>query len=211
MNNKVVIGIVAIIVILGVIYFATKGGGNSEVASNTSSQSTAQQESDAGSIKELIAADKDRHCTFTLNEQEGSSAGDIYVGNKKMRGDFTTKVANVETKSHMIYDGATSYVWMDGQSNGFKMALDANQSNTNQSQTVDVNKDFNFDCDSWSPDSSKFELPSGVTFSEMPNFTMPNNVNAAASNSNSVDTKAVQQAVCANLPEPAKTQCLSAL
>jgi hypothetical protein len=119
-----------------------------------------------------------------------------------MRGDFSGTFNGQTSTTHMIYDGATAYSWIDGQSTGFKMKLDGDvQSNQ---QMMDPNKDFNFSCKSGSGDSNKFDLPKGVTFSDLGTVTLPSNINAN-SNTN------IQAAVCDQLPEPSKTQCKAAL
>ncbi len=208
MNNKAVIGIIAVVVILGAIFFATRGN-KSDVASNgATAESATGANMENTSIKSLIDAGGSRKCTFKTTEAGAESSGTVYASDGKMRGDFTSMIEGKETMSHMIYDGTTSYIWMDGQASGFKMTLDKSDVAAEQNQSVDVNKNYEFDCNSWSKDNSKFEVPSNIQFSDFSGLA------GAAANMNvntGADTKALQQAACANLPEPAKTQCLAAV
>ncbi len=214
MNNKAVIGIIAAVVVLGAIFFATRGNNSSDVASDSSSADSASGASmENTTIKSLIAGEGSRKCTFKTTEAGVESSGTVYAGGGKMRGDFTSTIEGKETMSHMIYDGTTSYIWMDGQATGFKMALDAEQTaSAEQNQSVDVNKNYEFDCDSWSVDNSKFEVPGNVEFSDFSAMAgAAASANAAAGTAGSTDTKALQQAACNNLPEAAKAQCLAAI
>lgn len=209
MNNKVVIAIIAVIVIIAAAFLLTREKDNTEVASNTEATAQAETESgvSTGSIKSLIEAGRTQTCTFKSTEQNVSSEGTMYVSGGKMRGDFNSEVSGVKNSSHMLYDGTTSYVWVDGQNTGFKMSLDANAQSNTSTQGVDPNKNYEYKCSKWSTDNSKFELPSGVTFSELP--SMQTNTDAAAGAS--ANTKALQQSICNNLSEPQKTQCLNAI
>ncbi len=212
MNNKAILAIIGVLVIAaGVYYFTSKNSGN-EVDSNSQSGQGMSTETNVenSSIKELLANGKTQMCKFSVVEEGAAANGTVYVSNGKMRGDFTgASEAGATQVSHMIHDGSYSYVWVDGMDGGFKMAInaaDAPDSSPNN-QVVDQNKNFEFNCERWTEDSSKFELPQGVTFSEMP--TIPAGAGAGASGS--FDTKAIQQAACNNLPEPAKSSCLSAI
>ena len=211
MNNKVIIAIIAVIVVAGAIFMLTRKETNAPVVeSNT--EATTQRESgvsvETASIKSLIESGKNQKCTFKSSEHNAETAGTMYIAEGKMRGDFTVDASGAKTTSHMMHDGTTSHVWVDGQESGFKMSIDANAHGTTQTQAVDPNKNYEYNCEKWSADRTKFELPAGVTFNEMP--TLPSgSMDAGASNSH--DTKAMQQAICNNLPEPSKTKCLAAV
>lgn len=203
------LGTIAVAFIVGAALLVSSNKNNdSEVASNTeaTAQSAAETSIETGSIKSLIAAGENQQCTFKSNEQDAETDGTMYLSGGKMRGDFAIDANGTKTSSHMIYDGTTGYVWMDGQVMGFKMSLDANSQTTDKSQSIDPNKNYEFNCGRWSVDNSKFEIPAGIQFSEMP--ALPS---GSAGASGSADTKAVQQAVCNNLPEPAKAQCLAGI
>lgn len=209
MNNKVIIGIVVVIIVLLGIFMINRNKSNqTEVASNNSSANSASQTSvESGSLKSLISAGQTRKCTFKSNESGVDSSGTVYASGGKMRGDFGATVNGKEMMTHMVYDGTMSYVWTEGTTTGFKMALDTNAQASSQNNSVDPNKNYEFNCEKWSADNSKFELPSNVQFNELP--TMPAGAGAGASGT--MDTKAIQQAACANLPEPSKSQCLAAI
>src|SRR3989344_8038611 len=112
------------------------------------------------SIKSLFSAGKNVTCTVTYPENGGG--GTMYIADKKMRGDFSTKDAGGKLiESHMILDGDTSYSWMGLQ--GVKMKIDATAgaspaTGTTQ-QAADLDKQQDMNCSGWSVDNSKFTVP----------------------------------------------------
>ena len=126
-------------------------------------------------------------------------SGTSYISAGKIRGDFSTTTAGTTVVGHMIVDGKTSYVWMDGQKTGFKMSFDSadTEATTNSSQGVDPNKAFDFNCSPWSTDNSMFALPTTVKFTNFSKVAVPGAAN--------------QCSVCDTLSGEEKTQCRTAL
>ena len=180
----------------------------------TDNTSSAQQ-----SLNELLASGRSQKCTFTDTTDGGSYTGTVYVGAGKMRTDFDSTVNGQTTKGHMLVEGQTSYTWMDGMMQGFKMSLDADaQADASaEQQTLDPEKKADYRCDSWGVDSSIFNLPSGVTFSDlssmMPQVPTGGGVQGEATGSagGSTDLKAMQCAACDSLTGDAQAQCKAAL
>jgi hypothetical protein len=196
----IILGI--LIVVGGIWYFTQNQNNSSEVESNTSSTQTAEEEnfSEMGSIKALMERGSDVKCTYETTEEGQASSGTVYASDGKVRGDFSITTDGVAGTGHMIADSSTGYFWMEGQTSGMKMMMNEPDQTANTSnQGIDPNKEYNFACESWTPDESMFVPPSNVTFQE---FTIPS---VPANNDAPLDAAAV----CASLPEPAKTQCLA--
>ncbi len=209
MTNKIVMAIVGVIILALIIFFATKKQGGDETSevnnSTTSAETKSEISNETVSMKKLIEGKKDQTCTFSTTEGGAKSDGTVFLSSGKMRGDFSSVISGTTTASHMVYDGTTSYVWMDGQNTGFKMKLDASETQ-NQQQSIDPNKDFNFSCKNWSVDNSKFNVPGNVQFQDFGTITPPQtNLNGNA------NIKTTPSAICDQLPEPSKTQCKAAL
>lgn len=208
MNKKVGI-IVAIAIIATGVYFFTKSGSNdNNTKSESGSASSADQDNQQNSsLKSLMALGKSQKCEFKSTDEQGTAEGVFYISNGKSRGDITTNYEGQTSKTHMIYDNNTSYVWMDGSNSGFKMAIDTQdpQSTTpDQTQGVDPNKDYKFDCDNWNSDNSMFTTPSNVEFKE---FNIP-----TAPTSSTLPTGSMNaDTICASLTGDAKNQCEAAL
>ncbi len=201
MNNKIVGIIVAILVILAAIYFIgmrKDNDDNNKTESEISQQDSAEVESkpESMSLKDLAAANKNQTCTFSTTDSNYSSEGTIYTAGGKFRGDFKSTAQNQTTLSHMIYDSKDAYMWMDGSTTGFKLSIDAAAQADASKQSFDANQKLNYDCDSWSVDSSKFELPSNVQFNAM----MDAGAQAPVTGSDP----------CASVPESVKAQCIAA-
>jgi hypothetical protein len=122
-----------------------------------------------GTIIGLLSGGKTVNCQITYPDNKGT--GTVYVSDKKFAGDFTMKGTDgKETTGHMISDGTFMYVWSSGIPMGIKMNLAdaknaAQKAGTNQS--VDINQEVNLNCSPWSPDSSKFTVPSNIQFRDM--------------------------------------------
>src|SRR3989344_9695705 len=167
--NKAIIGvIIAIVVIVGGILLFMRDdtetpGENNSATNNQADNNTAM--SGPRSLREALDEYKDQQCTFNTVDASGQSQGVVFVGNNQMRGDFINTVSGVNTNSHMIIDDEMVYFWTDGETDGFKMSLSA-ITDAESNQSVDFDKEQNFDCDDWRIDNDKFDLPSGVTFTD---------------------------------------------
>src|ERR1700682_5384231 len=114
-----------LVLIIGGIILLLLVGGGVFLASNKSSQISQNPVSVSGSprsLKDLLGLGGSQQCSFS--DASGNSQI-IYVSNGKVRGDFMSGTGQSVMKSHMIVDGQTSYLWVDGQNTGFKMTLDA--------------------------------------------------------------------------------------
>lgn len=215
MNNRIIAGIVIVIVIIAGVFLVTRNkGGNSEVASNDQAASGASAVStESMSLKSLMASGSgSRKCTFKTEDNGTTSSGTVYTGDGKMRGDFEYTANGKPTASHMIYDGnMTYYGWSDGTQQGFKMKFDPQEvaaaKNNTQQGAVDPNKNFDFNCSKWSVDNSKFDLPSEINFMELPDLSGAMQGNSQTSQP--MDSKELQKQICNSLSGTAKEQCLA--
>jgi hypothetical protein len=207
MNKKIliVIGLLLLLGGVGAYLFASKG--KSPSTATPQEQATSGESSAQRSLKDLLGLGTSQECLFST---EGSN-GVVYVAGGKVRGDFTTESEGQTTISHMIVDGQTSYVWMEGQQMGYKFSFDESAQVQDQDQgqtsqaTVDIDQKVDYNCKSWNTDPSMFTLPAGIEFSDMSQLTAP------AGEQTSEDTKAAQCAACDSAPEDAREQCRAAL
>ena len=151
----------------------------------------------SGSLRQLLSGGVAQKCTYS----SGGTQGTVYVGGGKMRGDMVTTTDATTTVSHMIVDGTTSYIWMDGQTTGYKMSWDTTTPapTSGAGQTgFDPDSNVNYNCGPWVADVSMMAMPAGVTFAEMGKIAIPTG-------------SASQCDACASLTGTAKTQCMTAL
>jgi hypothetical protein len=204
--NKNLIVVFSFVLVLflgfGAYFFISKNKSTPGQTSETTGTSETAEVSPAKSLRELLSSGISQSCDFT--DAASGSTGKFYFGGGKMRGDFVSKVNNVEYGVHTYSDGQDVYMWTDGQSQGFKMSATAQISPSGTpapNQQVDLDRQVDYNCVNWSADQSKFELPNGIEFKD---FSAMLAVPTGEDNS-------AKCAACNELPADAKTQCLQIL
>lgn len=166
-NKKVVLIIVGIaIVAVGAYFLLARKSPTSPSSPNNESEEMTEVK---GSIKGLLSKGKSQKCVF---ENESGSGTLYFSSTGKMRGDFDATVDEKPTKTHMIVDGTTSYIWVEGEKMGFKTVFDTSDMDvdtsdletTVQSGSIDADTEANYKCGLWITDTSKFSPPSEVDF-----------------------------------------------
>lgn len=227
MNNKkiiiwVVIAILVIGGVVGYLLFSNKSKTGTQLPASITGNNQQQAAGAPSSLKDLLASGQSQKCTFADNSGTASTQGTVYIGDGKMRQDFSSSDNGQTINGHMISDGQNFYTWTEGSAVGFKMAITASQetSQNSQNQSPDVNKKIDYNCGAWSPDSSLFVLPSGVQFNDINSIipqipqgqtqTQPG-ASATPGTSGSQDTKAAQCSACDSLPAASRAACRQAL
>lgn len=193
-------GLIALVLVILLVggYFVVKGKSKGLVIAPSQEESTSPS-----SLKDLISKGIAQSCTYT---NEGGT-GKIYVSGGKVRGDFETKMEEKVTKSHMIVDGSTSYLWGDGGQEGFKMTFDTSNTASGDAETslsgaFDASANMNYKCSIWVVDSSMFAVPTTVKFTS---FGTETGVVPGSGSGSS------QCSYCDSLTGDSKTQCLTSL
>jgi hypothetical protein len=120
----------------------------------------------SGTLRALIAQNKNLVCTIKTEVSGSSSEGTVYVSGTDMRGDFVMQSSGVTVNSHMIKVGQTMYAWSDsGQ--GVKMDTTASANSNASMQTMDLDQNVSYDCKDWNKDASKFAVPTSINFIDM--------------------------------------------
>lgn len=219
MNKNIVIALTVIVLLL-------IGGGvflmNRQSSSPASDQSTLSPQSPQNtttatqttSLKNLMASKGSQQCTF--NDTEMGSSGTMYISGNKMRGDFSSTIDNRTTTSHMISEGENAYVWMDDQKSGFKVSLKSMEGlnakvNTNAPQAVDINKQMDYQCSTWTVDASLFAAPTDVQFQDMSAMVENTGTTMEADSAATMPNKQEICAACDQAPAEAQAQCKAAL
>jgi len=200
-----VIAVLAILAIGGFLFTSTR---SKKTSSNP--QGSSQQANQPSSLKDLLAKGVAQTCSFSNDTNKGT----VYVSGGKVRGDFDVTADGKTTKSYMIVDGNTSYIWMEGQTTGFKTTFDLQASdqpaatNAAPTESFNANQNLNYNCKPWIVNSAVFTLPAGVNFMEFggtPTIAPSGQANPASGSTSS------QCSYCNNLSGDAKAQCLTSL
>lgn len=185
-------------------------GCGKKVSNENKQQSPDQNQKTSGQQSfKALASGKPQKCEVTFNQDgNAQTKGSTFVGNGKMRGDYTSTVAGKTIVSHMIMVDQTVYTWMDGQTTGFKMKADQETTSPTQGQTakpVDLEQKVDYVCENWHEDPSQFTPPTSVTFSDFSDM-IPKSIQPTGSNGQPAACSACDQA-----PAEAKAQCKAAL
>jgi len=199
MNKKVLIAI-AVLLVLGAGIFVIKNKSTQNSSGQVTEKSTSPK-----TLKEIFGLGLAQKCTY--------GTGVVYVSDGKMRGDFKAPSESPSGGSHMIVVGNTSYIWMDGSKTGFKNTFDLNATSPPSTSTevesqepVNLSQPEDYVCENWVVDSSLFDLPSGISFTDI-NEIMPVIPTSEAGTSGTSS----QCSYCDSLSGDQKSECLSAL
>jgi hypothetical protein len=167
-----------------------------------------------GTLKSLLSLGVSQQCSYTFTENNVTSKATIYLAKGMMRIDGTTVTSKASQAFHAILSNKTMYAWGDGMPQGIRMTIpDGNTQAPSQTggsaQMVDLNKEMNYSCSSWSADTSYFTPPSTIEFMDM--SQMINQASPTGATAGTVDVRAAQCGACDSLSEPQKSQCKQAL
>lgn len=215
MNKKVTAAVVLVIVILAAWFFMRgKQTKAPDQVQKESAKSEIKSVVEEKSLKQLLAAGGSKTCSFTTEETNVKSRGEIYIGTGKMRGDFTADTDGKSLVSHMISDAKEVYIWTDNPKTGFKMNMESMASPVNKtsSGSMDVEKPYAVNCSDWSVDSTKFTLPTDIQFMDSSSIN-PNNQSMSSPSSSGTpeDNSAMKAMLCGKLAEPQRSACLGAI
>lgn len=174
--NKLVYGIIALVVIVAVgvgAYFVVgqKPSDTSEVTSDTSDIQEAQPDvtQETASLSDMISKGQNQMCTFSDSETE--SVGTVFIGDGNVKADFQSGASGQAVVSHMmLLNGEDAYMWMEGETQGFKTSLaqiSELSAASEQTNALDVNKAVDYECYPWEADQEQFDLPETVEFQDM--------------------------------------------
>jgi hypothetical protein len=188
MNKTILVVAGAVIVVGGVLFFLMNNLGessNEDPNVNTDQPGTPPASTSGQSLRSLLATSGSQRCTFTDSTAAGNTSGTVYLASGRMRGDFEAMTGNITLESHMMSDGEDIYVWSSAMPNqGLKMSL-ASVSGTDNQSGVSLDEKLNYECAAWTTDQSVFKLPSGITFSALPQLGTPPALGSASGGSGS--------------------------
>ena len=217
MNNrvKIITAIVVLVITMGAIAAFLFGNKSPQVLESNKTTQTETQTSveTPKSITDLMAIKSSQTCTFS--DVNGNS-GSVYSANGRVRGDFQSQVDNKSTLSHMVSDGKDFYMWVDGENTGFKgniesMTKMSQQATTQTTQPFNPEQKVDYKCQGWSVDESQFTVPANIKFADYSEMMKALPSGMMSSESDSIDTKAMQCKACNDLSPEAQAQCKKAL
>lgn len=186
MNKKILIPIALVVLVVIFLYTSTNKSSDSDNLNSFESDSmenvnSSDGDSFTGKITDLLSLGKNLRCDFSAKNEEFEITGISYVAGEKMRTDMTYISEKIEEStgmknysSSMISDGEYTYMWSDLTEQGFKTQMgldDAKEMAENSQELADkyenfpnTDIDYDYDCDPWIVDDSKFTPPTDIEF-----------------------------------------------
>lgn len=119
---------------------------------------------------DLIKQSGSHKCTISQNINNAVNTGVVYMGDGVMRGEINTKTGGMSIDSNFIILKDYAYTWSSAMpGTGFKVKVpkEAGGAASAGIQSIfNAQQVENYNCQNWTIDKSKFEIPSGVTFQE---------------------------------------------
>ena len=178
MNTNVVIGLVALIVVVGGgAWLLSNKGANAPMEGDAPEGQEVSE--GAGSFGDMIARAGSWTCSVSTSVEAAPSEGTTYISNGMIRADFISRpeaLGGQEVSSHMIQSDGYIYTWSDMAPQGMKMLIPKEPldgAGGDAVGTVSADAQVEYSCMPWVADSSKFAPPSTVTFMELGANGMP--------------------------------------
>lgn len=132
----------------------------------------------ATSLKDLLTGEKNEKCTWTT-EDNGNQSGTIYVSGKKFKQEINITDSKTQAVSQLysLSDGTSLYSWGSAMgTRGVKISLaemetlaNSAATGTPSQTTVDLNKQYQYQCQPWTASENDLKLPTDITFTDMSN------------------------------------------
>jgi len=128
-------------------------------------------------IEGVMKLKKPYVCTFEKTDQISKIAGVMHTDGEKIYEEFRIRTESMQEKkifdSFQIIKDGKAYTWTSLQNNiGYissaAKSASRNASPQEQAQIVGTRDEMDYKCEPWKePDQTIFELPGGITFSEL--------------------------------------------
>lgn len=169
---KVFISIaVLVLVVVGIVIFATVDTNDTARNEGAGNETGGQGSNESISLEELITREGSHQCTFAHSTEEYETAGEVFISNGKLRGNYDTTVyeGGVNIRSYIINNGTTIYSWNNASAEGVQFPADAQGEGVapNNVQTFDYDQELEYNCAPWSADEEEFVPPGSITFQQL--------------------------------------------
>ncbi len=174
MNRAFIKPAIVLAISLSILTLGACGKKSSSTSSTTTGGTTAKSSAASAkqSLNDLTGGGKKKHCSFDGSFGNTSAQGDVWTnGNGQARSTYSVKHSGETMSSNSLIKDNWLYIWVEtnGRSVGYKIDLSNEKIDASKYGNIgglNPNEDINFNCGSWSNDSSKFDLPSGVEFTD---------------------------------------------
>ena len=125
------------------------------------------------SIESIRMAGQPYECSFTKTDGSSRISGTLQIISDQLRGDFDISLLDKDFASHIIITGGFAYTWTSIGPVGYKGSIaksaSKNASPTEQAQIIGTEDKMDYTCFLWEVNSKLFDIPTGITFTELKN------------------------------------------
>ena len=137
---------------------------------------TAAIDNVSSTFPDIVGKGKNLECDWKIPNPSAATnpfgQGKLYTTANKGRSALSGNVSGTVFDANAIYKDNSVYSWIDfgGNKTGFKFdpeeltELNSNMTPEQKQQAEQIKSEMIFNCKSWTPDESKFVLPTGVDF-----------------------------------------------
>lgn len=162
--------VVGVVVVGG--YFAFSGN-KEEVADTSTNTDTAEEtEGKKMAFADFLKQGGSYKCTVNQSVNNIEASGVTYLNDGMIRGEYSTTVQGRNIDGTMIVRDGYTYSWtsmLPGQ--GFKAKVVEStgdgSAGTSGAYSFNAEQVGDYDCQPWTPDSSKFVVPTSITFKDV--------------------------------------------
>lgn len=152
--------------VLGVGYLIfTKAPAETPPIQNEEEITETESASGSGTLSSLMAMGGNMECGVSISEGGFNSAGVVFIAQDQVRADFNSSVAENSFTSSLIQRDGFIYTWTSIMPQGFRFPVSVPDEN-GETEGFEATDFVTYECKPWTPEQSKFELPSGVTFED---------------------------------------------
>lgn len=171
--------VVAAVIVVGGYFFMHSQKSGEEMAENQPSQTadnSVPSDNSVGkkvSFSDFLKQGGAYQCTVNQNVGGTETQGSVYVDNGMVSGTYNTQVQGIAMTSNVLVRDGYSYSWssiLPGQ--GFKAKVVASapanpSAPASSSYSWNANQIGDYNCQAWTADSSKFEIPASITWKDV--------------------------------------------
>lgn len=171
--QKTIISLVILVAVVAGGYLVIKNGKRTESVPTVDTEVSSQaqentSESTAGkkmAFSEFIKQGGSYKCDVKQYMNDFENSGTVYISNGKISGEYSTVAEGMNIKSNFIISDGYSYGWSSALPNmGMKVKIVSNADGKGETYTWSADQVGDYNCEPWTPDESKFNIPTSVTF-----------------------------------------------
>lgn len=172
--SRIALWVVLVLLLVGGgYYFYSRSSTRPAAQPGSTYTQSADENSDGqfeGTIGDLVNRGGNYKCEWSFSDKGTTMSGVTYVSGKKLSGEATAKTTSGDLITHMVGDGTTVYSWVEvaGFKSGTKFSYDELNSYKPTAEEKQASDQYfqktGYKCSAWTPEASKFVVPTDVTF-----------------------------------------------